>query len=259
MRSKPLWVGTSWKMNKTPGEARQAAEALAEIALPSHISSFVIPPFTSIADISRILEKSPFQVGAQNMHWEDEGAWTGEISAPMIKESGATIVEVGHSERRTYFNETDVTVNLKVAAAVRHGLTPLICIGDTAEDHHFSATHETLARQARIALHGLTSAQVCKVLFAYEPVWAIGAKGRAAAPDFVQDAHARLRQHLTEIYGAETARAVNILYGGSVSLQNAAQYVGQKDIDGIFIGRAAWAPKDFAAIIEACAASSTRQ
>lgn len=256
MRSKPLWVGTSWKMNKTPSEARRAAEELSKIALPSDIRSFVIPPFTSIADVFDALKATSFQVGAQNMHWEDEGAWTGEISPLMIKECGATIVEVGHSERRMHFNETDEAVNLKVASALRHGLTPLICIGDTEEDHRFGVTHEVLARQAKIALHGLAPHDTTKVLFAYEPVWAIGAKGRAAEPDFVQDAHARLRLSLAELFGSETASAINILYGGSVSLQNAKKYVSEKDVDGIFIGRAAWEPKDFAAIITACAASS---
>ncbi|MFC0510748.1 triose-phosphate isomerase [Asaia spathodeae] len=249
MPLKSLWIGTSWKMNKGPAAAREAAEQIASIAVPSSVTPFVIPPFTSLEMVASRLADTRWSVGAQNMHWEDEGAWTGEISPHMVRECGADIVELGHSERREHFGETDITVNLKVKAAIRYALRPLICIGDSAEEYEFGVTHETLARQTKMALHGLTPDQIGTVLLAYEPVWAIGAKGRAAEPAFVGTAHTRLRHVLAELVGETTARRVPILYGGSVSLENAARYTALADVDGVFIGRSAWDPSGLAAII----------
>lgn len=253
MPQKSLWVGTSWKMNKGPGAARDAAARIADMAVPDTITPFVIPPFTSLETVAARLENTAWHVGAQNMHWEEEGAWTGEISPRMVRECGADLIELGHSERREHFGETDITVNLKVRAAIRHGLRPLICIGDSAEEYEFNVTHETLARQTKMALHGLTSDEITTVLLAYEPVWAIGAKGRAAEPEFVDIAHKRLRHVLIELVGEEQARRVPLLYGGSVSLDNAARYTALSDVDGVFIGRSAWDPSGLEAIIRSVA------
>ncbi|GBQ14919.1 triosephosphate isomerase [Swaminathania salitolerans LMG 21291] len=240
-------------MNKGPSAARAAAEALAAIDVPDGIHPFVIPPFTSLEAVAGLLEATRWQVGAQNMHWEDEGAWTGEISPPMVRECGATLIELGHSERREHFGETDVTVNLKVKAALHHGLSPLICIGDSAEEYASGATHDTLARQVRMALHELPAASIGAIRLAYEPVWAIGAQGRAAESDFVAAAHARLRSVLAELAGVDIARRVPILYGGSVSLENASGYTALADVDGVFIGRSAWSPAGLEAIIRSVA------
>lgn len=253
MGQKPIWIGTSWKMNKGPAAACEAAEQLADIAVPANVVPFVIPPFTSLEAVAKRLENSPWRVGAQNMHWEEEGAWTGEISPNMVRECGAAIVELGHSERREHFSETDFTVNLKVRAALRHGLRPLICIGETAAEFEFGVTHETLVRQMKIALHGLTERDFQSVILAYEPVWAIGTKGTPATPAFVSSAHSRLRDVLIELTGERLAQHVPILYGGSVSLDNAACFTALQDVDGVFIGRSAWDPAGLASIIRSAA------
>jgi len=197
MERDAIWVGTSWKMNKGPAASVAAANELARMSFPATLQPFVIPPFTSLKDVCDRLSGSRVAVGAQNMHWQDEGAWTGEISPTMISECGAELVEIGHSERRTYFGETDQTVNLKVHAALRHGLRPLVCIGDTADEYSYNVTNETLARQLKIALHGVSEDDVPQVLIAYEPVWAIGASGRPADAAFVERTHNHLRKLLS--------------------------------------------------------------
>ncbi|MBY4638795.1 triose-phosphate isomerase [Gluconacetobacter entanii] len=249
MHSRPLWIGTSWKMNKGPAAAIEAARSLAAFHPPVGVQPFVIPPFTSLRDVCAILEGTSVLVGAQNTHWEDEGPWTGEISPVMLAECGAALVEIGHSERRAHFGETDWTVNLKVHAVLRHGMRPLVCIGDTAEEHAFGVTHDVLARQLRIALHGVPPALMGQVLVAYEPVWAIGAGGRAADATFVAHAHARLRAVLVEIAGEDAGHEIPLLYGGSVTRDNACGYARLADVDGVFIGRAAWNVADFRQII----------
>ncbi|RUT25818.1 triose-phosphate isomerase [Asaia sp. W19] len=249
MPRKPLWIGTSWKMNKGPAAARDAVGQIASMTVPEEITPFVIPPFTSLEAVAGTLSGTRWHVGAQNMHWEDDGAWTGEISPHMVRECGADMIELGHSERREHFGESDITVNLKVRSAIRHKLRPLICIGDSAKEYEFGVTHETLARQTKMALHGLSADEIGTVLLAYEPVWAIGAKGRAAEPDFVALAHTRLRSVLAELVGAEAAKRVPVLYGGSVSLDNAARYTALDNVDGVFIGRSAWDPSGLEAII----------
>ncbi|WP_040509407.1 triose-phosphate isomerase [Gluconobacter morbifer] len=250
MDHKPVWVGTSWKMNKGPAEAITAARSLELYNAPPDIQPFVIPPFTSLKDVCTILHNSDLLVGAQNMHWDDSGAWTGEISPSMIRECGAALVEIGHSERREHFGETDWTVNRKVRAAVRHGLRPLVCVGDTSDEYEFGVSLETLARQTKIALHGLSAEELPHVLIAYEPVWAIGTKGRAADKDCVAGVHAHLRRALEGIAGEEIAACIPLLYGGSVTLDNAYGYVTLPNVDGVFVGRAAWEVTGFKAIID---------
>ena len=238
-----FWIGTSWKMNKDNAQAREAARVLSKATFTPTTQPFIIPPFTAIEPVATALRDTPILVGAQNMHWDDTGAWTGEVSAPMLVSCGARLVELGHSERRTHFAETDDTVNRKVHAALRHGLTPLICIGETADERNWGVAHEVLARQTRIALHGLSPEQACRALIAYEPVWAIGASGRAAEPPVVAQAMRGI--HATLVAISPSLAAVPVLYGGSVTETNAPDYAALPEVGGLFVGRAAWDPDAF--------------
>jgi L-erythrulose 1-phosphate isomerase len=233
-----FWVGTSWKMNKLRADAVAFAGQLraAPIIADTHIQPFVIPPFPYIADVTAILAGSRVQVGAQNMHWAEHGAWTGEISPLMVKDCGATLVELGHSERRTFFNETDQTVAQKVAAALKHGLTALVCIGDTKAEYEEGETAMTLERQTRAALSKVQGDFRGKIVFAYEPVWSIGVGGIPADPGFANEHQGRVKKLTRDICGAE----LPVLYGGSVNQQNCQALAAQPSIDGLFIGRAAW-------------------
>jgi triosephosphate isomerase len=246
---KTPWIGTSWKMNKTRAEARAFAEALkaSAFAMTEKAQPFVIPPFPYIAEVADLLAGTRVKVGAQNMHWADHGAWTGEVSPLMVKDCGARIVELGHSERRSHFGETDETVARKVAAAVRHGLTPLVCIGDTLSEHQAGATADVLARQTRYALRDVDKDARQKVIIAYEPVWSIGEGGIPADPEFANGQHRRLKAVTAEIAGAP----LKVLYGGSVNPQNCCELAAMSDIDGLFIGRSAWDPAGFIGIIDA--------
>ena len=246
------WVGTSWKMNKTLAEARAFAEALRAADADPRIQRFVIPPFTMIREVKAILRSASVKVGAQNMHWADSGAWTGEISAPMLRDCGMDMVELGHSERREHFGETDETVGLKVEAAVRHGLVPLICVGETLSEKDSGRASEVLARQTRAALAKLSGAQKgAEILFAYEPVWAIGEQGAPASPDYADARQAEI----VEVAAGVLGRRPPCLYGGSVNLVNCAQLIARPHIDGLFIGRSAWAPEGYLDILARSAAA----
>jgi len=246
---KTPWIGTSWKMNKTRSEARAFAEALkaSPFAQTDRAQPFVIPPFPYITEVAGILSGTRVKVGAQNMHWADGGAWTGEVSALMVKDCGATLVELGHSERRTHFGETDETVSKKVTAAVQHGLIALVCIGDTRSEYEAGATADVLAKQTRYALRDVGKHAPGKVILAYEPVWSIGEGGIPADPDFANAQHAKLKALTAEIVG----QPLPILYGGSVNPQNCCDLAAMSDIDGLFIGRSAWDPAGFIGIIDA--------
>jgi len=243
--TKHLWIGTSWKMNKLRAEARAFAAALAAVSRPPDAQLFVIPPFPYIADVSAILAGTGVMVGAQNMHWDQSGAWTGEVSPPMIRDCGATLVEIGHSERRTHFGETDETVALKTRAALDHGLMALVCIGDTREEYEAGRTTEVLERQARMLLKYVGREAPGKVLIAYEPVWSIGEGGVPADPDFSGEQHRHIKAVAKEITGSE----LPVLYGGSVNLGNCRSFASQSHIDGLFIGRSAWEVGGYLAII----------
>ena len=251
MESAPdLWIGTSWKMNKTLAQALDFARALGDAPAPAGIRRFVIPPFTAVREVKAALAATDVAVGAQNMHWEDAGAWTGEVSAPMLVECGLDIVELGHSERRAHFGETDETVGLKAASAVRHGLTPLVCIGESAEDKAAGRADAVLAREVRAALEPLAGlASDAPVLLAYEPVWAIGANGTPASPDYADDRHAAI----AEVARATLGRAIPCLYGGSVNAGNCEALIARPHIDGLFIGRAAWEVEGYLDILDRCA------
>ncbi len=233
------WVGTSWKMNKTLAEAMAFAEGLAasDAARDPRVQRFVIPPFTAVRQVKARLADTSVKVGAQNMHWDDAGAWTGEISAPMLVDCGLDLVELGHSERRAHFGETNDTVGRKVESAVRHGLTPLICIGETLADRDSGRADEVLAGEVRGALGQLTGAQKdAPILLAYEPVWAIGVNGIPASADYADARQAAILAVAQDVLG----RRVPCLYGGSVNPDNCAELIGCPHIDGLFIGRSAW-------------------
>jgi triosephosphate isomerase len=239
MTEMPFWIGTSWKMNKTLAEAQVFAEGLAaaEKGADPRLQRFVIPPFTAIREVKTLLAGTSVKVGAQNMHWEDHGAWTGEISPLMLVDCGMDIVELGHSERRENFGETDATVALKVEAAVRHGLIALICIGETLADRESGRSDEVLARQVRGALQALKPDQhTASILFAYEPIWAIGERGIPASAGYADTRQAKIIAVAEGVLG----RRVPCLYGGSVNPSNCAELAACSNIDGLFIGRSAW-------------------
>jgi triosephosphate isomerase len=235
-------------MNKTRTEAREFAEGLknATVMETARASLFVIPPFTAIEAVATALAGCNVRIGAQNMHWSEAGAWTGEISAAMIKDVGATLVEIGHSERRAHFGETDETVAKKVEAAVNNDLIALICVGDTREEYEAGRTSETLARQTRAALSRAPRQRMNQIVIAYEPVWSIGAGGVPADPAFADQQHQLIKTETLRF----VADPLDVVYGGSVSKVNCRELAAQKHIDGLFIGRAAWRAADYVAIVQ---------
>ncbi len=248
MSKKTPWIGTSWKMNKTRAQARDFATVLAG-SWAAHTAAaklFVIPPFTAIADVADLLADTGIRVGAQNMHWAPSGAWTGEISAAMICDVGASLVEIGHSERRTHFGETDKTVALKTKSAIDKGLLALVCVGDTREEYEAGRTSEVLSRQVRFALSGLSAADHAQVVIAYEPVWSIGEGGTPADPDFADLQHRRIKEVSTSVFPAP----VDVVYGGSVNPDNCVGLASRPHIDGLFIGRSAWDAHGYLGIAE---------
>jgi triosephosphate isomerase len=243
-----VWVGTSWKMNKTLAEALAFAGALETFApdCDPRIQPFVIPPFTAVREVKRALAATRVKVGAQTMHWADAGAWTGEVSPVMLTDCGLDLVELGHSERREHFGETDETVGLKTEAAVRHGLVPLICVGETLAERESGRADAVLAAQTRGALARLSPAQRgAPILFAYEPVWAIGENGIPASPDYADGRQALIKEVAADIL----PEAPPILYGGSVNPGNTQDLLTQPHVDGLFIGRAAWTAEGYIAIL----------
>jgi L-erythrulose 1-phosphate isomerase len=253
-----VWIGTSWKMNKTLAEALAFAETLAAFApgIDARIQPFVIPPFTAVREVRRALSGTRVKVGAQTMHWADAGAWTGEISAPMLVDCGLELVELGHSERREHFGETDETVGRKVEAAVRHGLVPLVCVGETRAERDAGEADAVLERQTRLALARLSPVQHrAPVLLAYEPVWAIGEHGTPASPDYADGRQALIRRAAEGVLGT----APPVLYGGSVNPGNVTELLLQPHVDGLFIGRAAWSVEGYTAILAQAADALDRR
>lgn len=250
-----LWVGTSWKMNKTLAEAIAFAAALkaADGAREPRIQRFVIPPFTAVREVKAALAETSVKVGAQNMHWADYGAWTGEISPVMLRDCNLDLVELGHSERRAHFGETDETVGLKTEAAIRHGLVPLICIGETLAEREAGEARAVLERQVRGALARLVTPEqkAAELLFAYEPVWAIGVNGIPATSDYADARQAEIIAVAEAVLG----RRVPCLYGGSVNPDNCRELIARPHVDGLFIGRSAWDAAGYLDILAKCAAT----
>jgi L-erythrulose 1-phosphate isomerase len=249
MMRKRCWIGTSWKMNKLRSEAVHFAKTLAAdaVAQSTDVQAFVIPPFPYIADVASCLANTRVKVGAQNLHWEEQGAWTGEVSPLMLRDCGATLVEIGHSERRTHFGETDETVALKTRAALQHGLTALVCIGDTKAEFEGGQTAAALEQQVRALLKYVTGNIQGKVMIAYEPIWSIGEGGVPATPEFANEQHIKI----TALVEKLTGTTLPILYGGSVNAGNCVALACQSHINGLFIGRAAWQVQDYLGIVRA--------
>lgn len=234
-----VWIGTSWKMNKTIGEASSYVDKLLpELPVPG-VQAFIVPPHTALNSVSeRVPEGSPLLVGAQNAHWAEEGAGTGEVSMRMIRDAGASFVELGHSERRESFGETDATVSLKVRAAVDANLIPLICIGEPASIRDSGHADSFVAAQLGSALSRLGSDEISKVLVAYEPVWAIGVGGREATGEEIRPVMRVLAEWLDR--RSKDTGPLALLYGGSVNQGNCAELLADENTQGVFVGRAAW-------------------
>jgi triosephosphate isomerase len=241
-------------MNKTLAEATDFVQALVDADEPNdhQLQRFVIPPFTLVREVKRMLAHTSVKVGAQNMHWADSGAWTGEVSPVMLTDCDLDLVEIGHSERREHFGETDETVGRKVEAAVRHGLIPLVCIGETLVERNAGQAQEVLERQVRAAFGLLGDARnSATVLLAYEPVWAIGENGIPATADYADERHAEIAAVARDVLG----QSIPCLYGGSVNPGNCRELVECAHIDGLFIGRSAWDAPGYLDILARCAAS----
>jgi triosephosphate isomerase len=250
MRSRRKFVCGNWKMHKTAGEAVQLVRELRQKLEGATAQVAVAPPFTALSAVKQALQGSAIQLFGQNCHHEKQGAFTGEVSAPMLKDAGCDGVILGHSERRQYFAETDEWIGKKLRAALAEGLHPIVCVGETLQEREGGKTWEVVSRQVRGALGGLDGAALKLVTLAYEPVWAIGT-GRTATTAQAQEVHAQIRALLRELGGAAVAGAVRIQYGGSVKPDNAKDLMSQPDIDGALVGGASLKATDFAAIVAA--------
>ncbi|HZJ13555.1 MAG TPA: triose-phosphate isomerase [Chthoniobacteraceae bacterium] len=255
MRKKIL--AANWKMNMTVGESDAFLDTfLMEVGEEPRVDIVIIPPFTALPRVSeRLSDVQNIKLGAQNMHWEKPGAYTGEISSHHLRELFVRYVVLGHSERRSYFSETDAIVNKKVAAALEATLKPIVCIGETLAERDGGRVEQVLETQLRGSLDGLTAKDLAEIIIAYEPVWAIGT-GRTATPEQAQSAHAFIRETLATLWDRATADKVRIQYGGSVKPGNTTDLMRQPDIDGALVGGASLDPRGFAEIVKHTAALS---
>jgi triosephosphate isomerase len=243
-------IAGNWKMYKTLDETRAYfREFLPLVADHNRDEIVVCPPYTDVAVAIELAARTNVAIGVQNVHWKADGAYTGEISAPMLLCLGVTHVIIGHSERRQYFGETDDTVNLRLKTALESGLTPICCVGEVLEEREAGATDDVLRRQCMRAFRAISAKKAAKLVVAYEPVWAIGT-GKTATPELAAEAHAVIRNQTTEIFGEEFATNLRILYGGSVKPDNASALMAQEEIDGALVGGASLDPKSFAAIVK---------
>ncbi|MDD5492530.1 MAG: triose-phosphate isomerase [bacterium] len=245
---KPILAG-NWKMYKTTQEAKALVEGLkSRVGTLNDREVVVCPPFTSLVTAAEALRGSNLKLGAQNMYWEDKGAFTGEIAPGMLKDTGCVYVIIGHSERRQYFGETEVTVNKKMKKAFQSGLLPIVCVGETLAERESNRTFQILERQIRDGASGLSPEEANKLVVAYEPVWAIGT-GKTATPQQAEEAHKFIRQKLAEVYTPAIAEEIRILYGGSVKPENCKELMGQADIDGALVGGASLEVESFSKIV----------
>ena len=243
-------IAGNWKMHKTNSEALQLANQLRMKTTAIVKTGMVIcPPYTALSVVFDVIKESAISLGAQNLFWEKEGAFTGEISAGMIKSTGATYVIIGHSERRQYFGESDETVNKKIRMALENGLNPIVCVGESLEQREANITKEVVGKQIRGAFAGFTPAQMEQVIIAYEPIWAIGT-GKTASPEQAQEVHAEIRRLIGEQFGGDVAQNMITQYGGSVKPGNAEALLSQPDIDGALVGGACLDADSFSEIIQ---------
>jgi len=246
---RPLIAG-NWKMYKTPDEAAETAQQLVRgIGSVTDVDIMIAPTFIALAAVYAAIKNSPIALGAQNLFWQDEGAYTGEISAPMLKSAGCRYCIIGHSERRQYFAETDETVNKKIKAAIKAGLQPIFCVGETEKERESGQTLSILDKQIKKGLEGLVLEQLGLLIIAYEPVWAIGT-GKTATDDQAQEVHQFIRSLVKNNFGQALSDSVRILYGGSVKPDNIANLMTMPDIDGALVGGASLNAESFRKIIE---------
>jgi len=247
-KRKPIIAG-NWKMNKTIAEAKDLAAKLMPLVSGARDREIVLAPtFTALHSVSEVVKGTNMTLAAQNLHWEDKGAFTGEISAEMLLDLGCKYVIIGHSERRQYFGETDETVNKKVRQALNKGLLPIVCVGELLSEREAGKATEVIDRQVTGALKGVTAAEMQKIVVAYEPVWAIGT-GKTATPDQANEIHAFIRNKVKSLYDAGVAEGLRIQYGGSVTPENVSQLMAKPDIDGALVGGASLKPESFAALV----------
>lgn len=248
MRShRPLVVG-NWKMFKTPEEARETVQQLQEfLKADCAVDVVVCPPFTNLLAVEEVINTDAVQMAAQNVHWEDEGAFTGEVSASMLVSCGCSYVILGHSERRQFFHESDAVINQKLKKVLATKLDPILCVGESLEEREGQQANNVILGQLEAGLGALTATEASRIIVAYEPVWAIGT-GKTATPEIAQEVHGFIRQWLRDQYGVEVADGIRILYGGSVKPDNARELMAQKDIDGSLVGGASLDARSFATI-----------
>ena len=245
-------IAGNWKLYKTIGQAIELANGLKRGLFQvnaSDIEVVICPVYTALSEVAEVVANSTIGLGAQDCYWQDEGAFTGEVSCPMIKDAGCTYVIIGHSERRQFFGETNETVNKKLKAALTHGLTPLVCVGETLAEREANRTFAVIEDHVKNGLAGITAEQAKKLVVAYEPVWAIGT-GKVATPQQAQEAHKCIRDLLEKLFDKETAGQMRIQYGGSVKPDNIEELMRQPDVDGALVGGASLKVDSFADIVK---------
>jgi len=245
MANKPPFIAGNWKMHMTIAEAKNLATAIVKASADLLEAEIVLaPPFTALSEVKKVLEDGSVQLAAQNLFWEEKGAFTGEVSAPMLKDAGCQYVIIGHSERRQYFGESDAGVNKKVSAALKSGVFPILCIGETLAERDRDETMDILSRQIQGGLEGIAAGDFKSIVVAYEPVWAIGT-GKTATPGQAEEVHAHIREKLALGYGIGPAECAIILYGGSVKPANSFALQSEKNIDGFLVGGASLEAESF--------------
>lgn len=243
-------IAGNWKMNKTPAEAKELLSAIAPLVKDADCEVVACVPYVDLTTALEATKGTNIGIGAENCHWETSGAFTGEISAKMLTSMGVKYVITGHSERRTYFGDTDVTVQKRTRAALNEGMTVIVCVGEYLEQREQGITAELVAMQTKIALQGVTKEELKRIIIAYEPVWAIGT-GRTATAEQANEVCAVIRSTVKDLYDAAAADALTVQYGGSMNAKNAAELLAQPDVDGGLIGGASLKPADFAEIVKA--------
>lgn len=244
----PIIAG-NWKMFKTAGEAVSFVNEVKGKAEIAGVESVICAPFTALPALAEAVKGTSLKIGAQNMHWEESGAYTGEISGPMLQDLGVHYVIIGHSERRAYFAETDETVNKKVHAAFKYGITPIICVGEKLEEREAGQTKEVCRVQTEAALQGLTVEQAAQAVIAYEPIWAIGT-GKSSTAEDANEVISYIRERVAAVFGQETADKIRIQYGGSVKPNNIREFMQQPDIDGALVGGASLEAASYIQLVE---------
>lgn len=250
MKNKPPFIAGNWKMYMTASEARALVTVIVKASLGLQEAEIVVaPPFTALSEVTKIIEGSSVQLAAQNLFWEEKGAYTGEVSGPMLKDAGCQYVIIGHSERRQYFGETDTGVNKKIKAALKFGLFPIVCIGESLEERERGETIAKVSGQIDGGLDGIDAEAFRRIVLAYEPIWAIGT-GKTATPAQAEEVQGYIRRRLAQKYGNDLADCAIILYGGSVKPANSYALLSEKNIDGFLVGGASLEAESFIRITE---------